>query len=238
MHDREFGSPEVRAGAVESFYEKVATRHAPSTPWSELPEEWRAFYQDLMVTAVHEELPVFYAWNPVPREDGKPAFLFQTLTSEEYPATPETDRLIASTVLNWAVDGDRVLVPNRHSSDPPIAIKVPEQWSPTTRLADAEVLLHWLKYWEWSLHLDDHRRSKYQDQGWWFEVCRVDGMSENEDDDAIPTHYYELDGGAPTLQLAICRAALHAVKWMREHPDEFKGWVDWLEREGQHDPWH
>ena len=66
----------------------------------------------------------------------------------------------------------------------------------------------------WCLDLSDMRHSP-EDPGWWWELNRYDPL----DDPAFPeleghpvcTHYYKLDGGAPTAPLAICRAALKAT---------------------------
>ncbi len=71
----------------------------------------------------------------------------------------------------------------------------------------------------WGIALSDMRHSpNMDDPAWWWELDRYDRDEDTvvEDDEGnehvIPTHYYKLDGSAPTAPEAICRAALAAVR--------------------------
>lgn len=76
----------------------------------------------------------------------------------------------------------------------------------------------------WQIELADMRKSP-DDPGWWVELCRYEPI---EDENApiemqgkpFATHYWMYDCSAPTVELAICRAALLAVEPRREEERE------------------
>jgi hypothetical protein len=69
----------------------------------------------------------------------------------------------------------------------------------------------------WHFSLADMRNSEVDEPGWWIELSRSEpyhnpDAPEGMQDMNVECHYVELDCGAPTIEKAICVAALLSLE--------------------------
>ncbi len=101
----------------------------------------------------------------------------------------------------------------------------PEDWTPSGKAWDngtlswshALMVVNRLRELGWSLDLEDHTADqsiKPENRSWWYELCHyelteMDGPGKRKR--YGPVYYWQLDGGASTAHVAICRASLCAA---------------------------